>query len=420
MVLSKENVTEGTMTVDEKMSIDERYKYLRKMRNRYRQADRKAKGQLLDEMAAVTELHRKSLVRLMKGPLTRQARRRERGSTYGPDVAAAVVVIAESLDWVCAERVQPNLGWMADQLVAHGEMTVTPAVREKLDRVSISTVRRILRRQPRDRPRRPRQGPERANRLRRAVPAGRIPWHETQPGHFEVDLVHHSGPSAAGLYIHTLQMIDVATGWSERAAVLGRSYLVMQDAFVRILARLPFPVLEIHPDNGSEFFNNHLVRFWHEAITGLQLSRSRAWHKNDNRFVEQKNDTLVRAYLGDDRLDTVEQTNLLNRFYDRMGLYYNLFQPVMRLAEKSVHPAQNGRAYTVHRRFDRARTPFDRLLTTDALDEDQQTRLLALRQATNPRQFRLDTYALLDQLFALPNAAPDSTQNVYLTMFAPP
>jgi len=420
MVLSKENVTEGAMSVEEKMSIAERYKYLRKMQKRYRQASRKEKGQLLDEMAAVTEMHRKALVRLMNGTLTRQVRRRQRGATYGADVAAAVVVVAESLDWVCAERLQPQLGWMADQLVAHGEMTVTPAVRAKLDHISISTVRRLLDRQPRDRPRLPRQGPQQAHHLRHTVPAGRIPWDETEPGHFEVDLVHHSGPSAAGLYVHTLQLVDVATAWSERVAVLGRSYRVIQDAFGRILARLPFPVLEIHPDNGSEFFNHHLFRFWGETIPGLQLSRSRAWHKNDNRFVEQKNDTLVRAYLGDDRLDTVAQTNLLNDLYALMGLYYNLFQPVMRLTEKTVRPAQNGRAHTVQRRFAPAQTPFDRLWATDALDPHQRDRWLALRQTTNPRQLRRDLYALLDQLFALPNAAPDSTQNVYLTLFDPP
>jgi len=101
-------------------------------------------------------------------------------------------------------------------------------------------------------------------------------------------------------------MIDVATGWSERAATLGRSHLVIRDAFQRIQARLPFPVLEVHPDNGSEFLNYHLRRFWKEAAEHIELSRSRAWQKNDNRFVEQKNDTLVRAYLGYDRLDSVE------------------------------------------------------------------------------------------------------------------
>ena len=148
----------------------------------------------------------------------------------------------------------------------------------------------------------------------------RIPLDEAQPGHFEIDLVHHCGVSASGEYVHTLQWIDVATGWSERVAILGRSYRVMEWAFRYILARLPFPILELHPDNGSEFLNQHLIRFFHEQVSGADLSRSRPYHKNDNRKVEQKNSTLVRALIGHDRLDTVEHTGLLNQFYDQMWL----------------------------------------------------------------------------------------------------
>lgn len=232
--------------------------------------------------------------------------------------------------------------------------------------------------------------------------------------------MHHCGVSTSGHYIHTLQMIDVTTGWSERVALLGRSYLAVRDGFKRILARLPFQVLEIHPDNGSEFLNDHLVRFWKDVARVEHLSRSRAWHKNDNRFVEQKNDTLVRRYLGYDRLDTVEQTHLLNQLYELMGLYYNGFQPVMRLAEKIVLPAHNGHGTRIKRRFDEARTPFDRLCATGQLDESQREQFEALRDQTNPRQLRQDIYALLDQLFALPNAPDGSTQDVYLTLFTPP
>jgi hypothetical protein len=307
------------------MTIDEGYKYLRQMKKRYRKAERKERGQLLDEMEAVTGKHRKSLIRLMSSSLKRAPRQRERGRRYGNDVAAALGTIAKSLDWICAERLQPNLVWMAEHLVRHGELTISDEVRHKLDTISVSTIQRLTSGMSKDRPRLPRRGPERANKLTKEIPAGRVDWQEKQPGHFEVDLVHHCGPSASGEYIHTLQMIDVATGWSERVAVLGRGYLVMADGFQRILARLPFPVLELHPDNGSEFLNRHLVHFWGENITGLRLSRSRPWHKNDNRFVEQKNDSLVRAYLGDQRLDTVEHTNRLNSLYDLMWLYYNFF-----------------------------------------------------------------------------------------------
>jgi hypothetical protein len=175
-------------------------------------------------------------------------------------------------------------------------------------------------------------------------------------------------------------------------------------------------VLEVHPDNGSEFLNHHICRFWEEAADHIELSRSRAWHKNDNRFVEQKNDTLVRAYLGYDRLDTVEQTNLLNQLYDLMWLYYNFFQPVMRLKEKTVIP-QPGRNARIRRRFDDARTPFDRLCATGLLGEDRIRTFENLRCGTNPRKLREEIYALIDRIFALPNAAEGSCQDVYLTLY---
>ena len=242
---------------------------------------------------------------------------------------------------------------MAKHLTAHGEFEACPALLAKLERISVSTVRRILARIRQDQPGLPRRGPERVSRASRGIPMKRIPWDEGEPGHFEVDWVHHAGARGSDQYVHTLQMVDVATGWSERAAVLGRSYCVMEDGFLRILARLPFRELEIHLDNGSEFFNHHLLRFWGETVQSVQLSRSRPFHKpvlseaegNDNRFVEQKNASLVRAYLGGDRLDTMAQTLAVNRLY-----------------------ATQGRRARIRRCYDEARTPFDRLSATNAVN----------------------------------------------------
>jgi len=231
------------MADSDKMTLQERNKYLRKMQKQYRKADQRTKGKLLDEMETVTELHRKSLIRLMSSTISRKPRKGQRGPTYGPQVEYALRVISESLDHICAVRLKPNLVWMAYRLSQHGELEISSPLLDKLEKISVSTVRRLLKRVPRDRPRLPRKGPERANRLARETPARRIPWQEQEPGHFETDLVHHCGVSASGHYAHTLQMIVVATGWSEPAATLGRSFLVMRDAFTR----LPFPVLPKGP-----------------------------------------------------------------------------------------------------------------------------------------------------------------------------
>jgi hypothetical protein len=407
------------MSTEEKMTIDERRKYLRKMKKRYVKATRTEKGLLLNEMQAVTELHRKSLIRLVNGSLDRQPRQRQRGRTYGPEVKYALSVIAESWDYLCADRLTPNLVWMANHLATHHELQVSPLLLEKLDQISISTVKRILAGTPRDKPRLPRGGPRRVHRLTQDIPMKRIPWNEQQPGHLETDLVHHCGPRAYGEYVCTIQAIDVATGWSELRAVLGRSYLVMEDAFRYILARLPFLILELHPDNGSEFFNHHLLRFFESAVQGMTLSRSRPYHKNDNRFVEQKNSSLVRAYLGNDRLDTVAQTIAVNQLYDKVWIYYNLLQPVMRLSEKIVTPVE-GQLARVKRRYDQARTPFDRLCATKSIPQERREQLEALRDRTNPRQLRQEIYDQIEYIFSLPNAVPGQTENVYLTLATRP
>ena len=311
------------MPEKKRMAIHARYEYLRVMQQEYRKADRKQRSQLLDEMERATQLNRKTLIRHMKRKvIARQPRRRQRGQTYGHEIDDALRVISESMDHICAERLKPQLVPLARHLARHDELEISPGLLEQLERMSVSTLRRRLQKfaglEPWRLPRR--QGPRQVTSLARDIPMKRIPWDEQEPGHFEVDLVHHCGPGSSGDYVHTLQMIDVATGWSERVAVLGRSQLVMKDAFFRILTRLPFRIVELHPDNGSEFLNRHLVGLWRDVVKGVQLSRSRPFHKNDNRFVEQKNATLVRAYLGDRRLDTVAQTRMLNRLYDKMWL----------------------------------------------------------------------------------------------------
>ncbi len=381
------------MVADDEMTIDERRKYLKKMQGRYQAADRAGRSAVLTEMEAVTGLHRKSLTRLLRAPsLERRPRRRQRGRTYGVEVRTVVATVWESLDYICAERLTPALLPTARHLAAFGECRLTPAVEGRLGTISRATVQRLTGALPRPTPRLPRGGPEQANRVRQAVPMRRLPWDTVEPGHFEVDLVHHCGGSATGEYVHTVQMVDVATGWSARAAVLGRGQAAMEAGFRRVLGRLPFPVVELRPDNGGEFFNNHLVRFWGEEIAGLTLSRSRPYRKNDNRLVEQKNDTLVRAYLGHGRLDTAAQAATLEQLYEQPWVYYNLFQPVLHLAEKVVTAGK------LRRRWDTATPPYQRLVATGGLDADWRATLDARHAQTSPRQLRRAIYGGLARL----------------------
>jgi hypothetical protein len=400
------------MDTEVKMTINERYKYLRKMRERYRSAERREQGKLLDEMEAVTGLHRKSLLRLMHGSLERKPRWRERHKEYGAEVDEAIRVIAQSLDYPCAQRLTPSLRAMAEHLGQHGVLQLSVSVLEQLGQVSVSTVERRLKGFPADRTLLPRRRSSSANSALCGVTMGRIPWDTPEPGHLETDTVHHCGPSASGEYVHTVQIVDVATGWSDRQATLGRSYTVMKDAFDNLLERLPFAVHELHPDNGSEFFNQHMLRYWKEKVTGARLSRSRPYHKNDNPFVEQHNAAWVRAYLGYDRLDTVAQTRALNQLYGQLWLYCNFFQPMMRTTQKQVVATSDG-GTVIRRRYDRARTPFERLCETGVLSPQQQQELEAVRQQTNPLHLRDEIYACIDHIFSLPSAVPGVTEDVY-------
>jgi len=383
------------MLSDERMSVDERRKYLKLVAVRYVKVGRRERGELLTEMEAVTGLHRKSLVRLMNAPSLERApkRPRPRRRRYSAAVAAVVKVVWESLDYVCAERLTPALADTARQLARWEELMLTSEVEAKLGTISRSTVQRLFERFQQDTPKLPRRKPRPPNRLLRNVPMERLSWETGVPGSFETDLVHHCGAVAVGDYVHTLQLVDIATGWSERVAVLGRSQAAMVKAFQRIQGRLPFPITHLHPDNGSEFFNDHLVRYFGEEMTGLRLSRSRPYRKNDNRFVEQKNNTLVRAYVGYERLDNAVQCAALNTLYDQLWVYYNLFQPVLHMVGKEVVDGK------LRRKWDKAKTPYQRLLASGSLSPNQKFRLAELYAQTNPRTLREEIYQALDKLW---------------------
>jgi len=382
------------MPTEDQMTGQERRSYLKRMKVRYLKVNRRERGQLLEEMEQMTGMHRKSLIRLLTGPsLDQKKRYGKRERSYGAEVEEVIVCVWESLDAICAERLTPVLPSMAQHLARFGVLKLSEEIEEQLKTISRATVSRILARYRSRRRRLPQKGAERANQVTKGVPMGRIAWDMSEPGHCEVDLVYHSGSSVMGEHIHTIQLVDVATGWSERVAVMGRGYQGMQVGFERIVERIPFAIVELHPDNGSEFFNHHLVRFWKEKIVGVQLSRSRPYQKNDNRIVEQKNDTLVRQYFGDLRFDRPEHLEAMNALYEQMWLYYNLFQPVMHLKEKIAVGDR------VRRKWDEAQTPFERMKASGKLKEERQVQLQALYEQTNPKQLREEIYQGLAHLW---------------------
>jgi transposase InsO family protein len=388
------------MYPEEPMTINERRKYLQKMQPLYFKASRPEKTRLLNEMCAVTHMHRKSIVRLLHGDLRRKRRGRQRGLTYGTQVRDAVKLCAKALDFPAAERLKPVLLETARDLARHGHLHLDDDLSDALQRISVSTVRRIVGpvlRKP-ERLASPRK-PNRRRPRKHHVPIRTLPNATDTPGRMEADTVQRSGPQASGQYAYTLCLTDVATGWVGTYATPGNSGLVMKDAFQAVFHALPFRVTEVHTDNGPEFLNSDVVPALEaEAIV---LSRSRPYRKNDNRFVEENNNSHIRAYIGHGRYDTLAQVEALNTVYRLLDTYHNFFLPVMR----TVRDKEGVKHTTVA-------TPWERLKASGALTEDAIAAWEAFRKQIDPLALKRAIEEALDMLNALPGALPGQSEDV--------
>src|SRR5437879_1142595 len=205
-------------------------------------------------------------------------------------------------------------------------------------------------------------------------------WDEQQPGFLEIDLVGHDGGVIDSLHAFTLNATDVATGWTVCVALKNKAQVWSFAGLQKIRAKLPFPLLGIDSDNGSEFINESFFRYCQdEKIT---FTRSRPYRKNDSCFVEQKNYSVVRRAVGYQRCDTDEQLRLLAELYAPLELYTNFFQPSMKLKSKERHGAR------VTKKYDKARPPYQRVLESSFIDEQTKEQLRQRYELLNPAQLK--------------------------------
>jgi transposase InsO family protein len=359
------------------LSVAAGREYVQVMRERYARAvGRAAKGAVLDEVVGVLGWHRKHAIRALAEPRVGPARARPgRSRQYGACLFA-IERVWEALDYCCAERLHPQLQRVALDLVRHGELEAPAEVLVELGRISRATVARRIAELPRPKPRRPPVAPHPQRLLKTAVPIGRFVWDEARPGALEIDLVEHNGGSSSGHYAATLSVVDVVSGWSRRRAVLGKSQAVVHEALGRLLGDWPTRVWGLHSDNGSEFLNAHLVRFCRRRA--IEYHRSRAYRKNDNAHVEQKNRQLVREVVGYARYDQHADVHWLNGVYELLDVYVNLVLPSQKLIGKTRDGAK------LRKRYDTARTPLERLHGLAAIEPRRQVELVALRNELNP------------------------------------
>lgn len=381
--------------------------YLQDLKKPYRAARRPAKTSLLDIAAGLTGYHRDYIAGLLRSrhnllaPKRHQTRVRQ--STYGPEVRSLVLTVRQALFGACAELTQPVLVSMVDQLVAFGEIAEPGSkTREKLGRISVSTVKRIFKANH-DRSYQKLKlhgGTTAPGKLLKAQVRVRVSfWDTATPGFCEVDTVSHNGGDPNGTFISTVNMTDVLTGWTEPEAIMGKGERACVAAIDDIRHDLPIQLLGIDSDGGSEFINYHLLRYCEKH--SIDFTRSRSGHKDDNAHIEQKNRVAVRQLVGHSRYDTARQLQLLNELYrGPWRLYYNFFLPTRKVIKRSYDKTTGKVRFS----YDQARTPCTRLLDHADVPDETKQQLQATYATLNPQALLREIQALRNQL----NASADN------------
>lgn len=362
------------------LSMQAKRELVRATSNRYRKANKKGKTKILDEFVESTGYHRKYALAVLahyretsltvisgktvtlKADATKRKPGGGRKPVYGEAVLCSLKAIWAFFDFMCGKRLAP---FLRDQMVflkPYREFNITKEVQRLLLRISPATIDRLLRPERTKWQLKGRSATKPGNMVKRHIPIRVFyDWNDCKPGFFELDTVVHDGGNARGEYCCTLSATDVASGWVELRALRNRAHAKVLEAIRQFPAQLPFPLLGIDSDNGGEFINHQLWNWCTE--NGVAFTRSRSYHKNDNCFIEQKNDMAVRHTVGYHRYDTQDAADALALVYRSLCPLINFFYPSTKLVAKERHGAR------VQKTYDLPKTPFQRLLDSPDLPD---------------------------------------------------
>lgn len=372
---------------------------------RYQKSSKKEKGKILDEFVESTGYRRcyASLLLNRHGRSVRVDRkttligdiskrvRKKREPIYGADVLEAVKKIWANLDFLCGKRLKAVLIETLAKMEAWGEIKVTTSTKQKLKRISAATIDRLLVPERKRLELKSRSGTKPGTLLRSQIQIRTSSdWDENRPGFGEIDLVSHGGGDERGDFAQSLCFTDIASTWSDAVAVRNKAQFHVFTGLQTVRKRLPFKLLGIDSDNGSEFINAHLLNYCREQE--IIFTRSRPYRKNDNCFVEEKNYTLVRRAVGYLRYDTAEEVEILNRLYHYWCLRTNYFLPTMKLIEKTRKGSK------VVKRYDSPKTPFQRLLESKYVPASDKQQLRQVYKELNPAQLTREIGRLQEAL----------------------
>lgn len=374
--------------------MSSRKEYLEKMRARYgRATGRKYKSRLIEEVVALCGYDRKHVIKLLRArAVARVFKRSGPAATYGVEVVTVLERLWVASDALCGKRLKAALAnWLPHYEGEYGRLAAP--VRTALEKVSAASIDRLLQPARARREGKGRSGTKPGRWLKNQIPIKTDQWDEKRPGFMEADTVAHCGDSLEGNFIWSLVFTDIATGWTEMRAVWnkGSSGIIAQTRAIE--KSLPFTLLGFDCDNGSEFLNHHLWRYFVERPKPVQFTRSRPYHKNDNAHVEQKNWTHVRSLLGYDRLEKPGLVERINRLYrGAWQRFHNHFCPSVKLLEKRREGAR------IIKRHDQPKTPYQRLLDSGTLDAAARARLVREHEALNPFELKREIDAALRQI----------------------
>jgi len=391
------------------ISNGSKQEYLLAIRSRYLTANKREKQAILDEFCAVCGYHRKYAIRVLRSqpqpksssPTTQRGRKKK---YHLPELIEFLKALWIAANLACGKRLKA----MIPNWLPHYPQSLTDEIKNLLATISASTIDRLLKPQRAKHQKSGLSTTKPGSILKHHIPIRTNQWDETKPGFLEIDTVAHCGTSGEGMFVFTVNGVDIATGWTEQRAVWGKGERGVLDAVKSIEVALPFPLLGFDCDNGSEFLNWHLQRYLTQRQNPVQYTRSRPYHKNDNAHVEGKNWTHVRQYLGYSRFDRQELTPLLNALYTSeawRGLL-NFFLPSVKLQEKSRQGAK------IIRKHDSPKTPLQRVLQSPHVNEQTKQQLREQFQGLNPFVLQQQIRQMIKPILAQLNtatAAPEPT-----------
>ena len=378
------------------MSRKSKWDYLKAIYFRYQKLSKPLRARILDEFCQVCGYNRKYAIRLLSGPAPQKPKTnpKVRRPTYGTKMISTLSTIWESAGYPCSTRLKALLPlWLP---WAIKRLAISAEAQKQLLSISAATIDRRLTAKKRQLKKRLYGRTKPGTLLKHHIAIKTDSWNVTTPGFTETDLVSHSGNSASGEFIHSLNVTDIHSTWVETRAVLGKSQIGVLEAMKDIKQALPFKLLGIDSDNGSEFINYHLKTFCDQ--NKIQFTRGRPYKKDDNAHIEQKNWTHVRKIFGYERYDSQQAAEAMNDLYrNELRILQNLFLPSMKLIEKTRVGAK------LKRRYDQPQTPLERLLNCPEADSAKIEELKKLRDRTDPFELAKRVEQKLERIYQMAN-----------------